>query len=171
MGAPEIITHQDKILTINTNDSKWLEGLLHPGIKVHPLFLDPCNAVSVLIVSFAPGITLPLHFHTGFVHAYTLSGCWYYSEYPEQKQTAGSYLFEPGGSVHQFNTPADNTEDTVAFFYMTGANINFATPEQGGAYMGTMDSGWIKSTVDAMIKDQRAERMNYISAAIPAYTR
>ena len=40
-----------------------------------------------------------------------MSGCWYYTEYPDQKQTAGSYLFEPGGSVHQFNTPADKNFD------------------------------------------------------------
>ena len=30
---PEAITHQDELLTIDTNVSKFLEGLLHPGIK------------------------------------------------------------------------------------------------------------------------------------------
>ncbi len=169
MGAPEVITHQDKLLTIDSNASKFLQGLLHPGISVHPLFLDPYNGVWVLRVKFKPGVTLPLHFHTGTVHAYTMSGCWYYTEYPEQRQTAGSYLFEPGGSVHQFNTPADNTEDTELFTVVTGANINFET--EGGAYMGVMDAGWIKTFVDQMIKDQGATKMNYISAGIPAYTR
>lgn len=171
MGAPEIITEQHELLTINTNDSKWLEGLLHPGIKVHPLFLDPHNAVWVLIAKFAPGITLPMHFHTGTVHGYTLSGSWYYTEYPNQPQTAGSYLFEPGGSVHQFNTPADNSEETVMFMVVTGANINFAGAEQNGAYMGVMDAGWIKNLVDTMIKDQRADRMRYISASMPTFSR
>ena len=168
--VPEMITRQDKLLTVDTNLSKFLEGLLHPGIKVHPLFLDPYNGIWVLRVKFAPGITLPMHFHTGCVHAYTMSGCWYYTEYPEQKQTAGCYLFEPGGSVHQFNTPLDNTEDTDAFFVVTGANINFAT-DASGAYMGTMDAGWVKSMVDKMIVEQRADKMNYISAGIPAFTR
>ena len=169
MNAPEVITHQDKLLTLDTNASKFLEGLLHPGIKVHPLFIDPYNATMVLRVKFAPGITLPLHFHTRYVHAYTMSGCWYYTEYPEQKQTAGMYLFEPGGSVHQFNTPADNTGDTDALFVMTGANINFAS--DGGTYLGLMDAGWVKSWTDQAIKDQRADKMNYISAGMPAYTR
>ncbi|HTQ01019.1 MAG TPA: 2,4'-dihydroxyacetophenone dioxygenase, partial [Casimicrobiaceae bacterium] len=68
MATPETITHQDKLLCIDTNVSKFLEGLLHPGIKVHPLFIDPYNAVMVLRAKFAPGITLPLHFHTGYVH-------------------------------------------------------------------------------------------------------
>lgn len=169
MSTPDTITHQDKLLTVDTNLSKFIEGLLHPGIKVHPLFLDPYNGVWVLRVKFAPGVTLPLHFHTGTVHLYTMSGCWYYTEYPDQKQTAGCYIFEPGGSVHQFNTPADNTGDTDTFMVVTGANVNFAGP--GGDYLGMMDAGWIKAMVDQAIKDQGADRMNYISARIPTYTR
>ena len=48
MNAPETITHQDKLLTIDTNVGKFLKGLLHPGISVYPLFLDPYNGVWVL---------------------------------------------------------------------------------------------------------------------------
>lgn len=169
MAIPETLTHQDKLLTVDTNVGKFLQGLLHPGIGVYPLFLDPCNGVWVLRVKFAAGVTLPLHFHTGTVHAYTMSGCWYYTEHPQQKQTAGMYLYEPGGSVHQFNTPADNTVDTDVFFVVTGANLNFAT--EGGDYMGTMDAGWIKTMVDTMIKQQHATGMNYITAGVPTYTR
>jgi hypothetical protein len=54
MSLPEAFTHQDKLLTVDTNISKFLEGLLHPGIKAHPLFLDPYNGVWVLRVKFAP---------------------------------------------------------------------------------------------------------------------
>jgi hypothetical protein len=169
VSTPQIITHQDKLLTIDTNASKFLEGFLHPGVKLHPLFLDPYSGTIVIRARFAPGITLPLHFHTGFVHAYTMSGCWYYTEYPDQKQTAGSYLYEPGGSVHQFNTPADIAEETEAIFVMTGANINFAS--EGGPYLGLMDAGCVKAWVDQAIVQQGAEKMNYISAGIPTYTR
>lgn len=163
MSLPEAFTHQDKLLCIDTNLSQFIEGLLHPGIKAHPLFLDPQNGIWVLRLKFAPGITLPLHFHTGTVHLYTMSGCWYYTEYPDQKQTAGSYLYEPGGSVHQFNTPADNTEDTDMFTVVTGANINFGA---SGEYIGLMDAGMIKGWVDQGIKDQGLDRMNYISTTI-----
>lgn len=169
MSTPDVITHQDKLLTVDTNLSPFIEGLLHPGIKVHPLFLDAFNGVWVLRVKFAPGVTLPLHFHTGTVHMYTMSGCWYYTEYPDQKQTAGCYLFEPGGSVHQFNTPADNTEDTDTFMIVTGANVNFDGPR--GTYLGMMDAGWIKAMVDQAIKEQGRARMIYISAGIPTYSR
>jgi len=166
---PDSFTHQDRLLTVDTNLSRFLEGLLHPGIKAHPLFLDPHNGVWVLRVKFAPGITLPLHFHTGTVHLYTMSGCWYYTEYPEQKQTAGCYIYEPGGSIHQFNTPADNTEDTDTFMIVTGANINFDT--DSGQYLNMMDAGMIKAWADQGIVDQGLGEMEYITASIPGYTR
>ncbi len=169
MALPEAITHQDELLTIDTNAQPFLNGLLHPGIKVVPLFLDPYNGTWVLRVKFAPGITLPLHFHTGVVQLYTLSGCWYYTEYPEQKQTAGCYLFEPGGSVHQFNTPADNTEDTDTFMVVTGANVNFT---DSGEYLNMMDASLIKSWVDQAIATQPGcENISYITAPIPTYTK
>ena len=168
MNAPEIITHQDELLTIDTNAGKFLEGLLHPGIKVYPLFLDPYNGTWVLRAKFAPGVTLPMHFHTGTVHLYTMSGCWYYTEYPEQKQKAGSYLYEPGGSVHEFNTPADNTEDTDTFMIVTGSNVNFGSNKE---YLGIMDAGLIKAWVDAAIKDQDAKHMTYIKAGVHTYAR
>lgn len=171
MNAPEVITHQDKLLTINTNSGKFLEDMLmEPGIKVYPLFLDACNGVWVLRVKFAPGITLPVHFHTGTVHLYTMSGCWYYTEYPEQKQTAGCYLYEPGGSVHQFNTPADNTEETDTFMVVTGSNVNF-TGAGNEEYTGIVDAGLIKAWVDTAIQEQGADHMTYIQAGMPSYAR
>ena len=42
-------------------------------------------------------------------------GSWHYTEYPDDLQVAGSYLFEPGGSIHQFQVPEDNTEVTDTF--------------------------------------------------------
>lgn len=168
MALPEAVTHQDSLLTVDTNLGKFLEGLLHPGIKAYPLFLDPHNGVWVLRVKFAPGITLPLHFHTGTVHLYTMSGSWHYTEYPDQPQTAGSYLYEPGGSVHQFNTPASNTEDTDTFMIVHGTNVNFG---EDGSYLGMMDAGMIKMWVDQGIKEQGCDQMTYITAPVPTYDR
>ena len=163
MALPDTITHQHRLLSVDTNLGELLKGLLHPGIKVYPLFLDPHNGIWCLRVKFAPGITLPLHFHTGTVHLYTLSGCWYYSEYPDQKQTAGMYLYEPGGSVHQFNTPADNSEDTDTFMIVAGANINFSAE---GEYLGMMDAGMIKTWVDTGIAEQGCDQMTYITPPV-----
>ena len=48
-----------------------------------------------------------------------------YREYPDQPQTAGSYLYEPVGSVHTFYSPEDNTEDTVVIAWIEGAQVGF----------------------------------------------
>ena len=168
MTLPATITHQDQLLSIDTKSGKFLEGLLHPGLKIFPFFIDRYNGMAVYRAKFAPGITLPLHFHTGSVHLYTLSGCWYYSEYPEQKQTAGCYLYEPGGSIHQFVTPPDNEEDTDTFIVITGCNVNFG---EDGQYLGLMDAGWLSAWIDQAAVEQGASGMKYISVGIPSFQR
>ena len=121
-------------------------------------FLDSENGVWVFRVLFEPGTVLPKHFHTGVVHLYTMAGSWHYTEYPDDLQVAGSYLFEPGGSIHQFQVPADNTEVTDTFMIVMGANINF---DPDGNYMNIMDAGWIEQVMLAAGKEQGIEP-NYI---------
>ena len=82
-------------------------------------------------------------------------------------RAAGCYLYEPGGSVHQFNTPADNTEDTDTFMIVTGANVNF--DKDSGSYINMMDAGMIKTWVDQGIAEQGADKMQYITAPVPTY--
>lgn len=169
MALPDTFTHQDELLTISTNAQPFLDGLLHPGVSVAPLFLDTHNGIWCLRVKFKAGVILPMHFHTGTVHLYTMSGCWYYTEYPDQKQTAGSYLYEPGGSIHEFNVPADNTEDTDTFMIVSGANVNFTAQ---GEYINMMDAGMIKTFVDQAIKEQKgAEGVRYISSQVPNFSK
>jgi 2,4'-dihydroxyacetophenone dioxygenase len=160
MALPSVIHHQDKLLTLNTNDLPILRDSVAPGVDIQPLFLDPQNGVWVLRVLFAPGVTLPNHFHTGAVHGFTLSGKWYYTQYPDQPQTAGSYLYEPGGSIHQFRTPADNIEPTETLFVVTGANINF---DDNNNYHSIMDAGMIVKMVEALAKAQGHGKARYIT--------
>ena len=63
------------------------------------------------------------HRHTGQVFGYTLAGAWKYAEY-EYVNRAGSFLYEPAGSVHTLTVLEDNTEPTDVWFQMYGANIN-----------------------------------------------
>ena len=109
MSTPDTITHQDKLLTVDTN-AGGSQRTAPPRHQHLSAVLDPlANGVWVIRVKFAPGVTLPLHFHTGTVHAYTMSGCWYYTEHPGQKQTAGMYLFNRAArctrSTRQPTTP------------------------------------------------------------------
>jgi quercetin dioxygenase-like cupin family protein len=158
MTLPDPINHQDFLLTLDTSKLPWVKDAL-PGVDIHPLFLDPENGLWVIYASFKPGITLPMHFHTGTVHFYTTSGCWYYLEYPDEKQTAGCYLYEPGGSVHTFHTPEDNEGPTEGIMMVQGANVNF---DADGNYMGMMDAGWIEEAVVAAAKAQGLSPLRYI---------
>ena len=54
------------------------------------------------------------------MYAYTTSGAWKYKEY-DYVNRAGSFLYEPAGSVHTLQCVED---DTHVWFQMYGANLN-----------------------------------------------
>lgn len=152
------INHQSELLTINIHESPYLPGG-GEGAFIIPLFLDRENGVWVLYGKFKPGTRLPTHFHTGVVHFYTTKGQWHYLEYPDNVQTAGSYLYEPGGSIHTFTVPDDATEDAEGFMVVHGANVNF----DGEKFLGIRDAGAIE---DGILKYASANNLptpRYIS--------
>jgi 2,4'-dihydroxyacetophenone dioxygenase len=85
--------------------------------------VDLDRGLWVVRTRFQPGITIPTHKHTGPVFAVTLAGSWKYLEYPDVN-TAGSYLYEPAGSVHTLTVPETETEVTDVWFAIYGANLN-----------------------------------------------
>ena len=93
------------------------------GIELQLLQVDIPNGLWVIRNRFAPGSRVQTHKHTGQVFAFTQSGSWKYDEYPEVN-TAGSYLFEPAGSIHTLVVPETNTEVTDVWFAIYGANLN-----------------------------------------------
>ncbi len=107
---PLVAFPQDDLLTVNVADIPLLKDAFGAGIHFQPLHLDPDHGKMVIMATMAPGCVLPVHYHTSTAEVYTLQGRWEYREYPDQPQTAGSYLYEPGGSVHTFFCPEDNTE-------------------------------------------------------------
>jgi 2,4'-dihydroxyacetophenone dioxygenase len=115
---------QDKLLSVNIEQIPLIKDVF-PGMHIRPLRLDPERGEWVFMAVLEPGCSLPVHYHTGAAQVYTLSGCWKYREYPDQPQTAGSYLYEPVGSVHTFYCPEDNTEDTVVIAWLEGAQVSF----------------------------------------------
>lgn len=149
MALPGVIQHQHFLLTLNTNQESLIKDAL-PGVDVYPLFLDPENGTWVIRAIFKSGVTLPKHFHTGVVHFYTLSGTWHYLEYPDQPQTAGSYLYEPGGSIHTFHCPED-AQGADGFMVISGANINFDSEDN---VVNIMDAGWIEQMIIAAAEAQ-----------------
>ena len=121
---PLVALPQTELLTVNIDQIPLLKDLL-PGIHIQPLRLDLESGEWVFLATLAPGCALPLHYHTGTAQVWTIQGRWEYREYPDQPQMAGSYLYEPGGSVHTFFCPEDNTEDTIALAWIEGAQVSF----------------------------------------------
>lgn len=69
---------------------------------------------------FQAGYEVQTHRHTGPVFGYTTAGAWKYKEY-DYVNRAGSFLYEPAGSVHTLQCIEDETR---VWFQMYGANIN-----------------------------------------------
>lgn len=106
------------------------------GVDLQLLQVDLRQGLWIVRQRMQPGVTLPTHHHTGAVNAFTLAGAWQYLEYPEVN-VAGSYLFEPAGSVHTLHTPPNNREVTDVWFAISGANLNL---DQDGGVFEVLDA-------------------------------
>ncbi len=99
----------------------WVD--IGDGSLMKVLHIKEREGLWVIRNRFAPGYRVQTHKHTGPVFAYTETGAWRYLE-SDFVNTAGSYLYEPAGSVHTLVVPAENTEPTDVFFAIHGANLN-----------------------------------------------
>jgi 2,4'-dihydroxyacetophenone dioxygenase len=156
---PVVALPQGELLTVNIDQIPMLKDLVAPGIHIQPLRLDPERGEWVFLATLAPGCELPLHYHTGPAQVWTIQGRWLYREYPDQPQTAGSYLYEPGGSVHTFYTPADNTEDTIALAWIEGAQVSF---NEDGTFHSVFDAVAVKYLADAAAEAQGLGPVGYV---------
>lgn len=150
-ALPIVSLAQSQLLTVNANRMPLLTDALGPGISFKPLRLDLDGNCWVVLATFAPGVELPIHYHTGPAEVYTLQGCWLYKEYPGDPQTSGSYLYEPGGSVHTFYTPDTNTEDTIILVRVEGANVNF---NEDGTFHSILDAIFIEAATTDLARAQ-----------------
>ena len=124
---------------------------LGEGVELQLLQVDLAQGVWVLRNRFAPDTTVQTHKHTGHVYAFTRSGCWYYLESPEARNTAGFYLYEPAGSTHTLHVPASNDEPTDVSFVIHGANLNL---DEAGQVEMVIDAAMILEFYRAVCADQ-----------------
>jgi 2,4'-dihydroxyacetophenone dioxygenase len=92
------------------------------GNKLKVLHVTPNTGMWIVENILQTGFAVQTHRHTGPVFGYTTSGAWKYREY-DYVNRAGSFLYEPAGSVHTLEVLED---DTRAWFHMYGANLNLA---------------------------------------------
>lgn len=90
------------------------------GSKLKVLQVKEAEGLWIVENVFQAGYEVQRHKHTGPVYAYTTSGAWKYKEY-DYVNRAGSFLYEPAGSVHTLQSIED---DTHVWFQMYGANLN-----------------------------------------------
>lgn len=90
------------------------------GTKLKVIQVDRGLGLWIVENVFQAGDVVPRHRHTGPVYAYTTSGAWHYQEYPAVNR-AGSFLYEPAGSVHTLECLEP---DTRVWFQMYGVNLN-----------------------------------------------
>jgi 2,4'-dihydroxyacetophenone dioxygenase len=164
---PLVALPQGKLLTINEKNIPLITDSLSEGVHVKPLRLDLEAGCWVVLATFSPGAQVPLHYHTGIAEVYTMSGSWHYLEYPDQPQTAGSYMYEPAGSVHTFVCPETNTEDTMLFIRVEGANINFT---EDGQFHSILDTTMIRYLVDQLAQARGLGALNYIGGGATGFT-
>lgn len=163
---PLVALPQGELLTVNTTNIPVIKNALGEGVHFQPLRLDIEAGEWVVMATFSPGAVVPLHYHTGIAETFTLQGAWHYLEYPDQLQTAGSYLYEPGASVHTFITPETNTEDTVFLVRVVGANINF---NEDGTFHSILDAALIRHLTDTLGEAQGLGPINYLGGGAAGF--
>src|SRR6478672_5209218 len=130
------------------------------GVTFQLLQVDVEAGFFVVRVRGEPGRTIQRHKHTGEVFAFTLSGSWKYLEYPEVN-TAGSYLYEPAGSIHTLTVPAENEGMTDVWFAIYGANLNL---DADGNVESVIDAGLVRDSYFALCEANGLARPNVIGA-------
>lgn len=131
-----------------TSDNPFVD--LGDGSTLQLMQVDIEAGLWVIRTKFNPGYRVQTHKHTGEVFAFTLSGSWKYEEYPEVN-TAGSYLYEPAGSIHTLIVPETNTEVTDVWFAIYGANLNL---DEAGNITSIIDAGNILQAYQLLAEAQ-----------------
>ena len=104
---------------------------------------------------FMKGFEVQTHRHTGPVWGYTVSGGWTYKEY-DYVNRAGSFLYEPAGSVHTLQCIEDNTQ---VWFHMYGVNLNL---DADGNVQSVSDGAGTLRAYYAMCEAQGIPRPNVL---------
>jgi quercetin dioxygenase-like cupin family protein len=154
------MTMTDIPMAIHRGESDLPFVDLGEGIKIQVLQVNIDAGLWVVRNKFAPGTVVQKHKHTGEVFAFTQSGSWKYAEYPEVN-TAGSFLYEPAGSVHTLTVPESNTEETDVWFAIYGANLNLNA--EGNVDL-VIDAQFIYEVYVAMCEAEGHGKPNVIGA-------
>lgn len=108
-------------LHLGADDLPWAK--IAEGFFLKVVYTSPRQGLWITHTRFGPGFSTQTHRHTGPVYQYTVSGAWGYREH-DFIVRAGSFLYEPAGSVHTQYVPDDSTEMAETWTQVYGANLN-----------------------------------------------
>jgi 2,4'-dihydroxyacetophenone dioxygenase len=98
-------------------DVPWVDNPRFPGARQRLLQADVEAGISVMAGVLPAGLEVGTHRHLGAVHMFTLSGTWGYREH-DDLNVAGSYLYEPPGSIHTLYVPVESGDaETLTVIY------------------------------------------------------
>ena len=121
---------------IGVDEIPWVQN---PSVdaRMRLLHVDPANQMTVSHGLMAAGLSVGTHRHRGPVQMWTMAGSWRYREH-EFVNRAGSYLFEPIGSVHTLEVPADNDEPTEVLSIVYG-DVEYLDPDGAVVFTSTWE--------------------------------
>jgi 2,4'-dihydroxyacetophenone dioxygenase len=125
------------------------------GNKLKVIMVKEKEGLWIVENIFQNGYEVATHKHTGPVFAYTVSGGWKYKEY-EYVNRAGSFLYEPAGSVHTLTAVED---DTRVWFQMYGSNINL---DDAGNIISVTDGAGSLAAYYTLCESQGFARPNVV---------
>jgi 2,4'-dihydroxyacetophenone dioxygenase len=151
---------------MNTPDNPFIQsGMLHAcrpeqspwvpwamqGAYFKLLSADPSSGRFTLLIRLDKGMAAPAHRHVRAVEGLVLEGGFHYRDDPDRRFTAGCYLLENDGAVHQPVSP----EGAVMFAVFHG-------PVEGlddeGRVTGRIDWRWHLKTWNAYVRSQGTSR-------------
>lgn len=91
---------QDPLFSCQLDGLPWVPWAM-PGAVFKLLATDSAAGRFSLLIRLTAGCQAPAHRHVGAVEGLVLEGAFYYSDAPEVRYTAGTYLLERAGAVHQ----------------------------------------------------------------------
>ena len=125
------------------------------GSKLKVIQVKESEGLWIVENIFDDGYVVQTHKHTGPVYAYTTSGAWKYKEY-DYVNRAGSFLYEPAGSIHTLEVIEDNTH---VWFQIYGANLNL---DADGNVESYIDAGNILAAYYMLCEAEGLPRPNVL---------
>ena len=114
--------HAREAILLLEDDLPWVA--LPDGSTIQLLHVDLNQNLWINRTRMKPGFGVDTHYHTGPVFAVTLQGEWFYREYPDKVNKAGSYLYEPAHSLHTLCVAEDASEIADVWFAIFGSNVD-----------------------------------------------